>query len=597
VLGERVVGHVLALLREGVTVGDVESELAGLSEGLEDVPADFAPAVSPPYSFLGNVYVQGLWLVFGGVVVLLFVAVANTASLLLNRTASRAGELGVRIAVGGSPWGLARLFLIESIALTGLGLALSVWVARVGGVALAALVPARLAVLQGASGDVRVLAYAALLATGIAIVCGLVPLTQMRSVDVRRLLGRAEVGRSGGGRSGRVRELLVAFQVALAVLIVTGSALTLRSFRQLTAVDTGMAIDKLAEFAIKLPAGRYPTPEARSAFWERVLEVAAAVPGVAGVTSSDVALLRYGLYAGTPQLEGEPREPERGALSYGAGVRRGFFSVTGIPLLEGHDFEPGEEGDVMIVNYSFARSHGESVVGRRLTFDGSKFYRIIGVAGDVAAGGVADYNIREVGATSARAVHRIQFYTPSRAIERDYGRFIVRTSGEPSVVLGLLRARVSELDPELPFREATTGPETVRNQTARHRFVAQLLAVFGSLTLLLAVTGVYGMVALDLTRRTRELGIRVALGAGVNRIARDVASAGLRPVVFGLVAGAIATLFAVRYIEGVLYNISPTDPLSIVAAIVLLLCAAGAACAVVARRAIRIDPLEALRLE
>jgi predicted permease len=575
---------VMALARQGATAGDIESELAALSGGLEDGRQGFVPVVHAPYWMLGDTYVQGLWLVFGGVVLLLLVALANTANLLLNRTVSRAGELGVRAAVGGSAGALARLFLMESLALTGVGVAVAILVARVGGGALAALVPERLPVLEGASADARVLGYAALLAAVSAFICVLAPVTHLRSLDVRRLLSRAEVGRSGGGRSGWTRQALVALQVGLAVVLVTGSALTLRSFQKLTSVDAGVAVDRLAQFSVRLPEPRYATPEARSAFWDRLLEAVESLPGVEGVTTTSASLMRYYLDARPPHLEGEPKREQPGAVSYGAGVRPGFFSVTGVPLLEGRDFDRSDER-VIIVNRTFARRHSESVIGRRITFDDSTFYGIIGVAGDVMAGGLRENP------------DRLQFYRPDLRLDGSFERFIVRAAGDPAAVLSVVRARLAELDPDLPIREVTTGAEILRNDTARHRFVAQLLAVFGSLALLLAVTGVYGVVALDVSRRTREVGIRVALGAGMRRVVGDVLNAGLRPVVIGIIAGALASLWAVRYVEGMLYRVPTTDPLSIATGIGLLLLAATAACAIPARRASRVDPVRALRAE
>jgi len=192
---------------------------------------------------------------------------------------------------------------------------------------------------------------------------------------------------------------------------------------------------------------------------------------------------------------------------------------------------------------------------------------------------------------------RLQFYRPDLRLDGSFERFIVRAAGDPAAVLSVVRARLAELDPDLPIREVTTGAEILRNDTARHRFVAQLLAVFGSLALLLAVTGVYGVVALDVSRRTREVGIRVALGAGMRRVVGDVLNAGLRPVVIGIIAGALASLWAVRYVEGMLYRVPTTDPLSIATGIGLLLLAATAACAIPARRASRVDPVRALRAE
>ncbi|MGH7573853.1 MAG: ADOP family duplicated permease [Longimicrobiales bacterium] len=575
---------VLALVRHGATVSDVETELRALGGRPEDSREGFIPVVNAPYWLAGESYVQGVWLVFGGVVILMIVALANTANLLLGRTGSRAGELGIRAAVGGSAAALARLFLVESLALTLLGVATALVVARTVGAALVSLVLERLPGLQGAPTGARALGYGAMLAAGAALLCVLVPAAQLRSLDVRRLLGRAEAGRSGGGRSGWTRQLLVAVQVGLAVVLVTGSALTLRSFQKLMAVDVGMDVDRLAEFNIQLPASHYATPEARSAFWDRVLEAIESMPGVEGVTSSTAPLMGYSMHAGAAHLEGELSPAQKGTFSYGNGVPPGFFPVTGLRLIEGRDFDRSDVEDVIIVNQAFARRTSDSVVGRDLVY-GDSFYRIIGVAADVMNGG------------QRANPDRLQFYTPAFELRDSWARFIVRTSGDPATLLATIRARIAQLDPDLPLRDVTTGTQVLRDDTARQRFVAQLLAVFGSLTLVLAISGVYGVVALDVSRRTREVGIRVALGAGGRRVARDVVAAGLRPVVFGIATGALASVWAARYVEGILYRISAVDPLSIALGIGLLLVAATTACAVPARRASRVDPIQALRSE
>ena len=574
---------VLALLRRGVTVAEVEAELASLARGHDDFSEDTMPIVQPPYGFLGASYVRGLWLVFGGGIVLLCVAIVNAANLMLGRVSGRSSEMGVRLALGGSRIRIARLLLAETTLLAGAGIVVAVGVAAGVGAAFEALEPGRLVPAGAAGLQARMLGFAALLATVAAVVCGVVPLWLVRANAVRTLAAAA-----GGGRwtapSTRLRGVLIAMQAALAVLLAAGASLMARSFTQLSAVDAGMDLDRLAVLAVRAPEHRYASDQAQRLFSERVQEALAAIPGVTGVTTATAPPLAASIRAGLPYLDGEEEPvlsgPEFTSTSTAAAS---YFRVLGIPLLAGRDFEPGERGAV-IVNEAFARNRG-NVVGRTLRFSRDTLsWTIFGVVGDVRAFGLGD------------DANRVQLYYPSSG-GGAYTRFVLRTDQSPAAALAAARERIALIDPTVPLREARTGPMLVREQTARVRFVASLLAGFALAGLLLAVSGVYGAVSLDISRRTREMGVRLALGASSRRVMTRVLAVGMRPVLAGAIAGVILTLVVAPWLESLLFEVPARDPWSAAAGVTLLAVTAVLGCLVPARRAARVDPAIALRSE
>ncbi len=583
---------VLVKLREGASAADVEAELADLLRGI-DTDGEFAgelfggadavPALNPPYGYLAADYVRGLWLVFAGGLVLMFVAIVNAVNLILGRVESRTGEIGIRLALGGSRARLARLFLAESTVLAAAGVAVGLVVALGVGRVLVAMQPGGPVPSFETGLERRAFGFAILLSAIAALVGGLVPLIPARRSGVRVLLSGAGEARNTRGRSP-LRSVLIAAQSALAVLLVVGAVLLVRSFAGLLHVDTGMDLDKLVEVSIEVPADRAPTTDARLAFSRRIDEALAAIPGVAGVTSSSNPPLAYSVRAGVPVLDGEPEPADSGrAFTAVTSAPAGYFRVLGIPLLAGRAFEPHETG-VVIVNEAFARSRGD-VIGRVLHFPGDTLrFTIVGVAGNVRSLGLRD------------GADRVQLYHPGSGASA-YTRFLLRADGDPAAILAAARSSLASLEPDIPLRQATTGKAILHEQTARSRFVAALLVGFAGLALLFAVCGVYGAVALDVRRRTREMGIRCALGATRRELAGLVVATGMRPVLTGAVVGVVAALWAGPLLEATLFGVSARDPLSAAAAVTLLAITTGISAAIPALRAARVDPNRSLRAE
>ena len=578
--------YVFLKLARGADLVAAEGELSALMPASPDrgPTGEERPAITPPTVFLGDAYVSGVWLVFAGSIALLLVAVANAGHLLAVRAGARRFELGVRFALGGSMLRIARLIVFESLIFGIGGVAAGVLIALGFEQLMRNYEPRLFAPVLGAGLGGRALAFASLLALFSAIVCSIAPLVVMRSTDVREVISTAGAGRATG-RSPRLRAAAIGAQAALAIILITGAALMVRSYTTLMRIDTGIAIDRLATISVSAPARRYATPALQRAFLERVREALATTPGVVGVTTSGMPIMMASIFMGVPHLEGEP-EPlaDETAMTAGGGVPIGFFEVMGFRLIAGRFFQPDDK-DVAIVTENFARARGGVVVGRKLVYPrGRKTVEVVGVVGDTRTFGMA-----------ARG-DRATVYEPiADDTASTFQRFMLRTDRDPAMVLSAARARLAEIDPEVPPSERETGMDVVRRQTAQFRLVAVLLTSLAVLGLLLAMAGVYAAVAIDVSRRTREVGLRLALGATRHQIASTVLRRGLVPVVAGGAIGLVLAQFATTRLDTLLFNVSARDPLSAIAGPVLIISAAVVACLTPARRAARIDPVRTLR--
>jgi putative ABC transport system permease protein len=576
---------ILVRLAAGTSRERAQAELTTLAEHAEETPDGAVPMLGPLHAFVGNV--EALWMAFAGGLVLLVVAVLSAAGLVLSRTAARTGEIGIRLALGGSPLRLVRLFLAESALICMSGMAVGIIVAMLVGRFLARFAPAQLSVI-GATPHARTLAFALLLAAAAAAVCSLAPLLLVRPGRLRERIAAASTARLTVSRSP-LRTLLVSAQVALAVLLLSGTVLLGRSFQRLLSIDVGMNLDHVAVIALRAPATA-GAGEAASAFFRRIEAELGALPGVTGITRANNPLLRLSTRAGTPYLAGQP-EPELAGHEFIStdGVPAGYFGVLGIPLLAGRDFAAEDGMSVVIVSESFAQLHEGDVIGHTLRFAGPRGAEaddatIIGVVGNVRSFGLRD------------GPERVQLFYP----DHEYGtytRFLLATSGDPAAVLRAARERLARTEPGVPLREATTGPELMQRETASTRFLALLLAMFAILGLVFAIAGVYGAVSLDTHDRTQEVGVRMALGASGRHVVGEVVGRGLRPVLAGALIGAAGVLWAGPLVEALLYDIPARDPLSVALGLIVLGGAALAACLIPAIRASRIEPATTLRAQ
>ena len=545
--------------------------------GLSDLRSQFSSAL-----------VVLMWMV--GVVLL--IACANVANLLLARTTSRQKEIAVRLALGAGRATIVRQQLVESAVLAAAGAVVGVGFAMwSGSVLLAALPGSESARSLSSTPDLRVLLFAFVLAAATALVFGIAPAIQATRHAAASAL-KDEVGSVvGGGRQARVRRVLVVAQVAMSMLLLVGAGLFARSLYNLRSVDPGFQVDRLIAFSIDPSLSGYSQDRTRQ-FFETLQRELSNVPGVRNVSMSEIGALSGNNWRTTVRVDGyQPKEGEDMNPSFD-GVGPHYFSTMGIPLVAGREFKDSDAAGapkVAVINEAMAKYFfGDSnPIGRRFGQGGGNptDIEIIGVARDSRSDTIREKAGRYV-------------YIPYRQDEGVTSlTFYVRAAGDPAAATTAIRQTVQRLDANLPIYGMRTMEAQVAESLFVERMVASLSVAFGVLATLLAALGLYGVMSYAVTRRTREIGIRMALGAERARVLwlvlREVAA--LSTV--GVVIGFTVALFATRRIEAQLFGISRNDPLTVAAAIVLLLVVALAAGWFPARRATNIDPMLALRSE
>ncbi len=607
---------VIARLREGVTPKGAQVELAVLGARIQaelpsatDVPATFAATAVPlDEARIDPVNRRAVLVLFGGAIFLLLVAAANLASLQLGRAVARRREIAVRLALGVGRPRLVRQLLTESVVLAGAG--------GVGGVLLAALILKWLAVPERAIGprggygslgefaaarlDPAVLGMALLLALGTTVLFGLLPALRATRTD---LTAELRGGRGPGAvralslRRPQLRGLIIVGEMALALMLCIGAGLIVESFRRMVAVDRGFEPAGLLTFRIEPSDARYSADRA-PALIERVLQHVSAVPGIISV-SVDAGTPFDDRYANsTLYIAGRPLpDPGRAPPVTRHYVGPDHFRTLGIPVLRGRAFTAADRAGaphVTIINRTAAQMFwpGEDPIGRRVWFGGGSTFsspdssaEIIGVVGDVPYGSIE------------RAEGQASFYTPYLQFTYAWRTLVARTEGDPLAVVAGVRAAMSAAEPGLPIFDVWTMAEALTGSWARARFNAGLLSAFAILALGLAALGIYGVIAHSVSERSREIGIRIAIGGGPGTIAWMVVREGLAVAAAGLAAGLLGALALNRLLESLLYGVKPTEPRVYGALLLVLGMVALLALIVPARRATRVDPLITLRAE
>jgi predicted permease len=589
-------GLVVARMRPGVSREAATAELGGIIErnGLDPSPTDkqFVVKLVRAGDLVG--FRTSLFLLAGAVLLLLLVACANVAHLMLARGATREREMAIRAALGADRWRLARQLLTESTLLAAAGCVGGVLLGYLGVRVLAALRPQSLSALSLTHIDGRVLIVSIALSAlaGLAFGCA----AAMHAVRHSASDSLRATGPSAGGapRTHAVRSLLVVTEMALSAMLLVGAALLVRSVVKLQQVDVGFDPHRLYSMEVNLSPALYPSGQERAAFMDRVAESARRLPGVAAVTIS----------TGTPPGFGglmlSPIEVEGGATIAAANavpmnfVKPDYFRVLGIRL-EGSTFTATSiAADEVIINRGFAKKFwpGETAVGKRFRFKGGAkqkadedWKRVVGVADDVPSRGLA----------SDRADPFL--YEP---IDPKYGpdqAYVTVRTRDGAVPVAALRRIVTQMDPRLVPPPVSAVEADLARTIATQRFTMTLLAVFASLAVLLSAIGLYGVIAYVVAERTREIGIRIALGATASHVARLVVLRGLALSVGGLALGLTAAVWGTRVLKSVLFGVAGTDAPSYIAAASALLAVSVLACLVPMRRAVRIDPVVAMRGE
>jgi putative ABC transport system permease protein len=585
---------VVARLAPGVTVSaaraDVNTIMSRLAAEYPETNKGMGMVITPLRETMVERFRPSLLMFMGAVGLVLLIACGNVASLLLARASARTSEMAVRSALGAGRWRLVRQLLTES-AVLGVG-------AGVIGTAIALVLQRSLVAATPLTGmgldtvgfQPAVLVFALALSLVTVLVFGLAPALATSRVDLSESL--KSVTRSVAGRRGRFRNGLVVAQVALSVILLVGAGLLMRSFMRLRGVDPGFDAHGLLTAEVSL--GRaYGDSAVRSQFFDTYLTRVRALPGVTGAAfSSTLPILNQGGNVGAWDAAHPPVDASEVRLAYQRAVKPGYFETMRIPILEGRDVEPTDGSSappVMVINQTMARTlfPGQSPLGREVGVDageeGGTRLRVVGVVGDVRVNGLA-YDPAMV------------MYCPYEQ-QPQYTMRLVARSARPTALVGPLRAALAELDPDIPLADIRTMDEVLSGSVSDTRVVMRVVGAFAGVALLLAALGLYGVLAYFVTRRSREIGIRVALGASVREVFGLVLGRGFALVGLGLVFGVIGALAATRLVRTFLFEVAATDPTTFVGVGVFFAVVALVACLVPAWRAWRVDPVAALRTE
>lgn len=586
----------VARLKPGVTFEQAQAEMNVIGGQLErsyDFNANWGVTVVPLRTqFTGEIRLA-LFVLLGAVGMVLLIACANVANLLLARAAGRQREMAIRAALGAGRWRIVRQLLTESLLLAGLGglagLALAWW----GTDLLVSLAPPDLLNLPQVKINAAVLGFTLAVSMLTGVIFGLAPAFEATRLNLTESL--KEVGKNigGGMRSHRLRNSLVIAEIALALVLLVGAGLLIRSFARLQNVDPGFNANNVLTMKVSLPARKYDTDQKRIDFFRQAVAQMQTLPGVE--SAGAVSFLPFAApHAGTGvEIEGRPKLPPGQGLNTGVIVTDlNYFRTMRIPLKRGRlytDQEAAEMRHVVVVNEAFAEKNfpGEDPLGKRVVIhmkNDNQPCEIIGVVGDSKHMNL-DAEVKPMS------------YWPHPELTYSGMTFVIRTKGEPTAVANAARNVIRALDPEQPVADVRTMESLIGTSVARARFNTLLLTIFAVVALLLASLGIYGVMAYSVAQRTHEIGVRMALGARAGDVLRLVVRRGMAMALGGVAIGVAASFALTRLMTTLLFNVSATDPLTFIGIPLLLAFVALLACLIPARRAAKVDPMVALRYE
>ena len=587
---------VIGRLKPGVSMQQAQQELDAVSVrfGREEWPTlrmDLHPVMVPlPEIFTGNVR-PGLILLLGAVGLLLLIACVNLANLLMARMTGRRREFATRAALGARRGRLARQLLTESLLLATLGAAAGAVLAWWGTRLAISLGPGDLPLLQRVSLNAPVLCFTIAIALLAGVGFGLLPAIETVRLDLADDLKEGARGFTDGPRSGRLRKALVAIEAALSTALLAAAGLLLHSFVNVTNVQKGFAVERVLSADLSLPQRTYQSPQQRIGFYRDALSRIAALPGVVAAGAVTDLPLTNESSNRIVSLESDTTLSLQRPVAAWRHATPQYFSAMGIPMLAGRPFRDLEPSPAAVISQSLAKalwpdSQPASVVGRRVheRGPGSPLVTIVGVAADV----------RTVSLEARPMPQMYRPYTQGSAADMSV---VVRSAQDPRSLANAVRGEIRSLDSNLPVPAMKTMREIVAGSVAQRRFQMVLILAFAGLALVLAIVGIYGVVCYSVLLRTREIGLRIALGAQQADVLRSVLKEGLAPVVAGLAMGLAGAAATARALKSLLFEIGPLDPVAIGGVACVLLLAATAACYVPARWASRLDPTEALRHE
>ena len=586
---------VLARVRAGISPQHIQAELSAISARLaKEYPAEKGWSIQTEplqRSITGDVRLP-LVALLGAVALLLLIACANIANLLLSRATSRSREIAIRIALGAGKGRIARQLFTECAILGLLGGALGTLIAYAGSGTFAPLLPADLPAFHAVRVDTRVVAFGLALSLAASFLFGLAPVLSAGARDPRT--GLNEGGR-GGESSGprRTRALLAMGEIALALVLVAGAGLMMRSFIHLISVDPGFQPNHVIKAMISLPQFQYRTPKQWAAFSEELMTRIRAQPGthdsaIAGPLPIVDCCVTLSL-----QIQGKPSQQGSAYTANYVPVSPGYFRVMGIPLLRGRLFSENDTSlspAVTLISEALAKRYfpGENPLGKHMTFG----FPVNGIVSREIVGIVGDVRDEALGKKPGPMM-----YVPFAQAPLYGGEVVVKSTLSAAAVVDAIRDATHAIDKNLPVTEIAVLGDAMNESVAQPRFRTWILGVFGAIALILAGVGIFGVISYSVSRRTQELGIRVALGAQAGSVARLILRETMAIALGGIAIGVPCAIATAQLVRHLLLDVSPYDPLTLPLVALVLIAVAALASYIPVRRAIQVDPIVALRYE
>ncbi len=592
----------VARLKPDVTVEQARADMQNIAEQIKkEIPwfrRDFTMKVETMREHKFGDLERPLMILLVAVALVLLVACVNVANLMLGRATARWKEMALRSALGASRWSLIRLLLVESALLAAVGGALGLLLASYGVDALVKINPAAIPTYGKITIDVSVIAFTFSISLLAVALFGLAPAWQATKTDLSRALRENSRSATGARRLNLMRGALVVAEISLSLVLLVSAGLLLESLWKLLNINPGFRAENVVACRIDLPIAKYPEDRRQAEFFRRLLEQARAIPGVesAGLVTS----LPFSGSRGTSSFSIDGRSTQQGnePSADRHQVAPGYFAAMGIPLLAGRDFTDADDMEhpgVAIINETAAKHFwpNENPLGKRITtgfgrevkFFGKEVSReIIGIVGNVKHEELKDD-------------FQPELYVPTWHLPAPNMYLIVRGKAPAETLTGSVRRAVQSIDPEQPIRSAYLLERAIAKTVAPQRLVAALLSLFAGLAMTLAMIGIYGVMSYSVAQRTQEIGVRMALGAQSRDVLKLILRQGMTLALIGVGAGLLVSAALTRLMKGLLYGVGPNDPLTFVGIAALLMVVTLLAALVPARRAMKVDPMVALRFE
>jgi putative ABC transport system permease protein len=593
---------VVGRLKPGVTREQARAEMVGITKRLEQQYPDYNTGTSADVVPLQEQMVQNvrpaLILLLGAVSFVLLIACANVANLLLSRAASRGREIAIRTSMGASRGRVVRQLLTESVLLALAGGLLGLLFAWASLGPLLKISAGTVPQVFAVGLDRSVLAFTILASAITGLLFGIAPALRTTRLDLRETLNEGSRGSTAGPAHHRLRGSLISMEIALAMLLLVGSGLLLRSFSRMQEVSLGFQADHLFVADLPLSESAYAKPEQRYGFFDRLVERARALPGVRSAAAATFLPVSGGGGLLHFNITGRPPKTPHDYVAAGyRAVTASYFETLGVPLLQGRVITASDNEkapSVVVINSTMAHIYfpNENPLGKRLQIGATPdnqipTMEIVGVVGDVTQGLGLDPKA-EIFLPYCQADQLLPVFQMS---------VVLRTAGDPHQQAAALRSALAEIDPNEPLVKARTMEDNMAATVAQPRFRTWLIGIFAGLALLLAAVGIYGVMSYSVTQRTSEIGIRVTLGAQPVDVFRIVVGEGLRFALIGVALGGVGGLVLTRLLGSFLYGVSATDPLTFSGVAMLLILVSAAASFFPAQRATRVDPIVVLRYE